>query len=528
MKIDQEQNSSVRLRLIPIVKWSIIYLVLCILISHFRFGIVSAESLYLRESDQSLVSAENPLRFIKRLEFSPSKTIQNRSRADLLNELDDLSGQITWRSHDQHHFSQANIYDRTVMLNRLFAQQPMRKPGLMIIGDSLSATRHFITCLHEHHSKEIDHWSSLIEPWTKRKKFSVFQRESLAAQHGATTWDLFKSIQFKTKLGYGRARYLIQAPSLGPSSPLLQELYHNSARYASLLIGTNDLLYHRGLERFSWRYIQIIETLKDQGVIPLAQTLPPQMSKASAQGKDIVTFNRLIEVIANVERIPLIDLYTPLSKLNHKGLRADGIHLNAYSGGCRFSKKGLRFGQNLRNKLVFESLFKVHKARKYIGDHSRITKRAKILMSVIKETDQALKADSDCMKEIHKVSQKPRRWKLIRRGYKETKSTYHDVPIEGYGTWYSKAQTFEVYKHHSQSKLITLLSPGAKRDRSREQAWLKLANGSCVELKNISTDMHLPVGKHKFIHVFRKTPLVIGPKDSRPIHRVQGKAIFAW
>ena len=62
------------------------------------------------------------------------------------------------------------------MLNRLFAQQPMRKPGLMIIGDSLSATRHFITCLHEHYSKEIDHWSSLIEPWTKRKSLSFNER----------------------------------------------------------------------------------------------------------------------------------------------------------------------------------------------------------------------------------------------------------------------------------------------------------------------------------------------------------------
>ena len=106
--------------------------------------------------------------------------------------------------------------------------------------------------------------------------------------------DLFKSIQFKTKLGYGRARYLIQAPSQSPASPLLQELYHNSARYASLLIGTNDLLYHKGLERFSWRYIQIIETLKDQGVIPLAQTLPPQEGQAATHSKNIATFNRLI------------------------------------------------------------------------------------------------------------------------------------------------------------------------------------------------------------------------------------------
>ena len=80
-------------------------------------------------------------------------------------------------------------------------------------------------------------------------------------------------------------------------------------------------------------------------------------------------------------------------------------------------------------------------------------------MSMIKESDQVLRGDSDCMKEIHKASQKPRRWKLIRRGYKETKNTYHGVPIEGYGTWYSKIQSFEINTHRSQSKLITILSP---------------------------------------------------------------------
>ena len=98
MKIDQEQNSSIRVRQVPIVRWSMINLLLCILIGQFRSGIVLAESLYLRKSDQSVISEDNPLEFVKRLDFSFSKSIKSRLRTDLLNELDCLSGQVIWRN----------------------------------------------------------------------------------------------------------------------------------------------------------------------------------------------------------------------------------------------------------------------------------------------------------------------------------------------------------------------------------------------------------------------------------------------
>ena len=458
---------------------------------------------------------------------SLSRNIKARSRSNLLDGIDALNGEPVWRSYSNSYFSQAVIFDRIKMLNALYVQNPMRQSGLMIIGDSLSATRHFVRCLYEHPSKEIETWSVLVEAWKKRSRFSIFQRESFAAQHGATTWELFKPIKFKTKQGYGHARRFIQSISHSPVSPILQEIYHNTARYASLLIGTNDLLYHRGIERFSWRYIQIIETLKDHGVIPLVQTLPPQTSQDPSLNQTIKTFNRLIEVIAHVEQVPLLDLFTPLSQLNHKGLRADGIHLNAYSGGCKFSKKGLRFGQNLRNKLVFDGLLNLHQSQGFSVEITEATKRSKILLSKIDQDGQALSNDSDCIKQIHKASQKQRRWKLIRRGYKEIQSNYQGVPIEGYGTWLTRVEPFEVSDKRN-NLLITLLSPGANQDRSREQAWLKLADGSCIELKTIATNLDLPKGKHRFIHVFRKEPMMVSSQDSKPAHAVQGKAIFAW
>ena len=504
---------------------SSLYIIFLSFFSCYSFALTP--NLDLRHSYLNSITTKQCLNTERFFSHSLSRKIKARSRSDLLNGNDALNGEPIWRSYTHSYFSQAVIFDRMKMFSALYAQNPMRKSGLMIIGDSLSATRHFVRCLYEHSSKEIKTWSVLVDTWKKRSSFSVFQRESFAAQHGATTWELFKSIKFKTKQGYGHARRFIQPISHSPVSPILQELYHNSARYASLLIGTNDLLYHRGIERFSWRYIQIVETLKDHGVIPLVQTLPPQTSQDPSLNQTIKTFNRLIEVIAHVEQVPLLDLFTPLSQLNHKGLRADGVHLNAYSGGCKFSKKGLRFGQNLRNKLVFEGLLNLHQSQGFSVEITEATKRSKILLSKIDQDDQALSNDSDCVKQIHKVSQKQRRWKLIRRGYKEIQSNYQGVPIEGYGTWLTRVEPFEVSDKRN-NLLITLLSPGAKQDRSREQAWLKLANGSCIELKNIATKLDLPKGKHKFIHVLRKEPMIVSAQDSKLAHVVQGKAIFAW
>jgi hypothetical protein len=177
-----------------------------------------------------------------------------RSRQELLNEINTLQGKVIWRTYTDSYLSLPSIFEWIPKLNALIAQHPLRKSGLMILGDSLSASRHFISCLYEHPSKDLKRWYSMIQAWHSRGEFSVFKRESFAAQHGATSWELLKSKRFKPKQGYGYSREKLASKEV-LSTPLLLELSYNSARYASLLIGTNDLLYNRGLERFSWCFI---------------------------------------------------------------------------------------------------------------------------------------------------------------------------------------------------------------------------------------------------------------------------------
>ena len=463
--------------------------------------------------------------------IAKKKKLQLRSRQDLLQEMHVLQEKVIWRAYTDSHLSLPSMFDWIPKLNAMIVQHPLRKSGLMVLGDSLSASRHFISCLYEHPSKDLKRWYSMIQTWHNRGDLSVFKRESFAAQHGATSWELLKSKRFKPKQGYGYSREVLGFTEV-LSTPLLLELSYNSARYASLLIGTNDLLYNRGLERFSWRLIQLLETLKDYGVLPLIQTLPNQGYQHLKNAKMIQTFNRLIKVIASVEALPLLDLNEPLSNLNHQGLRADGIHLNAYSGGCKFSKKGLRFGQNLRNKLVLDSLFTLHQREKYILGKTQVSKPAKVLVSHINKSGSALSqqnlnSQTPCAQQIHNLSKRQRRWRLIRRGYQESKQEYHNVPIEAYGSWYIGQQQFTV-SQANKTQLITLLSPGAKLDKTREQAWLKLNNGTCVDLKEIAIELYLPKGQHQFVHVVRSQPELVSQEDQIPTHQIQGRAVFAW
>ena len=262
-------------------------------------------------------------------------------------------------------------------------QRPLRRANqLLILGDSLSATSHFLNCFSQGPLalQKDSPLISTLEELRAPEAEDTLTRQSYAANPSATTWSLFERSLFKVKRGFGRRRQTEASPwpphlstlSIYLSSdrfllsrdlrrPILRELYENSGRFAFVQFGTNDLNYHRGLTRFTESLIKICETLIKDGVIPMLITIPPRRAEINDRAL-VKRFNFVIRALATALRLPLIDLYRALSTLKKTGLREDHIHLNAYKGGCYLKKKGLRFGHNMKNYVALTGLAQVKRA----------------------------------------------------------------------------------------------------------------------------------------------------------------------
>jgi hypothetical protein len=420
------------------------------------------------------------------------------------------------------------LLDFSLLIQYVKAQAPHRRNGLMIVGDSLSATNHFLRCMNHSQGPKATS-SKVVMLSVKQDLESIFHRDSYAAQHGATTWAILNS---KPVLGpkgdYGHHRFSIQGLTQLPKVPLLRELYDHQVRYASVLLGTNDAYYHKGLTRFVWRYIQLVESILDAGVIPIIQTIPPQRSPARLSKSLIQTFNHAIKAIANIERVPLLDLHTPLSKLKNLGLRKDGIHLNAYAGGCRLNQKGLNFGHNLRNDLFLKAYHEVksryHQQAKMISR----TYLSKELISKVTQSSSVLHHSHPCWSTIIHQAKKAYRWRRIRQGHKEVQSDFHGPPMEAYGTWLIHESSFSTTTIHN-AEVLSFLSPGAKRDLSREQMWISFNDGRCIPLTQETQSINFPSGTHQFIHLTRLTPSRLSKRDPIPTQPIPyGRALLAW
>lgn len=227
----------------------------------------------------------------------------------------------------------------------------LRAPGrttesFVALGDSLSATSHFLKCF----ALEDKRWGSDERVRAALRQLgsgwgdgSPLMRDSHATIPGATSWEILR-------VKKGR-------------SPLSRELDENQGRFALVLLGTNDMNYHRGLERFLDAMWQVGERLLSRGVIPIFSTLPHRLTSYQDQLK-VLDFNFAVRAISAAMRAPLIDLYGALKPLKKRGLRRDFIHLNAYRGGCDLQAKGLRFGHNMRN---FVSLKALSSAEAHLG-----------------------------------------------------------------------------------------------------------------------------------------------------------------
>ena len=168
---------------------------------------------------------------------------------------------------------------------------------------------------------------------------------------GATPFD---RVTVAARSGYSAGWAITGSPS-----PMDREIAAIHPRIAIVHYGTNDMgllgPYQRGLVRFHERMMTLIETLVDQGIVPVLTGITRRGDSASAN-RWVHTFNAAIRGMAQAWQIPFIDLYLAVDHLDRNGLGADGLHLNGYGpGACLLTEEGLEHGYNVRNLIVLEA-----------------------------------------------------------------------------------------------------------------------------------------------------------------------------
>ena len=477
--------------------------------------------------------------------LSQSPTLKLRSLKHLLREVPDTPP-IRVRIDELEVPVPIDFSQRWTVLKRYTRD----REGVMVIGDSLSATDHYLRCFQERMPKtqqRVKRKTNLIRRWRSQGALSVLARDSYATQPGATSWRLTRPPALKRHVSYGQRRAeLTNAPHM-LHIPLLREIYESSARFAVVLLGTNDLRYHRGLERFSVRYLQIVETLLDMGVLPILYTLPPQLNAQRRREGKVSIFNRMIRTIAATERLPLVDFNRALLRLKNYGLRTDGIHLNAYQGGCNLKPRGLRFGQNLRNHLTLEALLTLDELINVVHSKSprcgapthldlfrslNVEQRASkirapphlnVISSVVSHTSPLLIERGACVRQLHKRAHNARRWVSLR----PRRPTAVGPPLKAYGTWRGTRHTIKLHRD-SKLDLLVLSSLDGRPDLSRRQLFIQIANGRCVKISKMHQEIRLPKGEHYLWHYARlDSPPMPTPSEASS-DDLKSRVVFSW
>ena len=434
-----------------------------------------------------------------------------------------------------------------VSLWQTLSHYPKDSEHLIIVGDSLSATDHYLRCFKDrlpNQKYKPAHAISLIKQWRSQGASGVLKRDSYATQPGATSWRLTRKKPLRQRRTYGHQRVSLNTVPQALLVPLLREVYESPARFAVVLLGTNDLHYRRGIERFSAHYLQIVETLIDVGVLPILFTIPPKLNRRGVSDPKVSVFNHIIRVIAARERLPLVHFHQALLRLRNYGLRADGIHLNAYQGGCNLERLGLRFGQNLRNHLTLNALTNLKRYLQSMSDHQLRcgppnlrsvfrskqqvfeSTQAKINtqhLSIVTQTSPVINPQSLCWRHVAPRAKRSLRWRLLR----PMRSTAMGPPRTEYGTWRSVQYHFTITQS-SRIKWLTLGSLGRKPDLSREQFWIHTVDGRCLKLSGIYQEIRLPRGQNTIVHYARLDDRFQSPPSNQPPEEVISRVVFSW
>lgn len=223
-------------------------------------------------------------------------------------------------------------------VQEIHAHNPdLRDDAFAKMGGSSVASKAFLHCFATPHVDlgEHDELAPTLD-YFNTGRHSSFNRESEAA---GVSWNL------KYVLG-------------GRPANFRQEIGTTQARWALILFGGNDA-QNENERIYLKRLVYLIEQLEDVGVVPIVGSALPRRSRS--KDRWIQRFNAITEAVARHWALPFIDYHGALSTLPRKGLAGDGVHPNVLPPGglgtaCVLTKKGLRYGNNVRNLLTLQML----------------------------------------------------------------------------------------------------------------------------------------------------------------------------
>ena len=98
---------------------------------------------------------------------------------------------------------------------------------------------------------------------------------------------------------------------------------------ALCMLGSNDLLADRPVDRYIRDVERAVDLLMANGTIPILSTLPPCRNRA----EQVIRYNAALRALAASKHLPLIDLYAEMNaragaEMELRYLGADGIHLS--------------------------------------------------------------------------------------------------------------------------------------------------------------------------------------------------------
>jgi GDSL-like Lipase/Acylhydrolase family len=205
-----------------------------------------------------------------------------------------------------------------------------------------------------------------------RATIDYFDRAEIPAHKpgdpATTSWDRDSTA---ARVGRG-SEWPLKKEGDGPV-PLENELSETNARFAVLMLGTNDIggsplqygLGPLGLRQYAKNFLDMVRELEKRGVVPILTYVPPVNSTTEPYRKWFTAaYVAVMRGIATAKKVPTIDFYTEMSALGDQGYRTgDPLHPNQLTkSACIFTSEGLRFGQNVRNLRSLEVLDKVRRA----------------------------------------------------------------------------------------------------------------------------------------------------------------------
>lgn len=150
----------------------------------------------------------------------------------------------------------------------------------------------------------------------------------------------------------------------GDPSPVEQEVAAIDPRFALIMYGTNDI-QSRNPFRYADSMLTLVDILLEEGVIPVLTTVMPRDDDASADAL-VPQYNAIIRGVAQGRGVPFADFHRELLPLPDHGLGGDDLHPSVYRDGgaraCDFTDEGLRYGYNIRNLLMIETLDRLRRA----------------------------------------------------------------------------------------------------------------------------------------------------------------------